>query len=45
MEGLENADLCISGRSTHPGAAAYVNFLRSPSAKLASEKQGFIVLQ
>jgi molybdate transport system substrate-binding protein len=31
--------------STHPDAAAYIGFLKSPSAKPAFEKQGFVVLQ
>jgi molybdate transport system substrate-binding protein len=34
----------VTMASTHPDAAAYVGFLKSPPAKLAFEKQGFVVL-
>jgi molybdate transport system substrate-binding protein len=34
----------VTMASTHPDAAAYVGFLKSPPAKPAFEKQGFVVL-
>jgi molybdate transport system substrate-binding protein len=37
--------LAVTTASTHPGAAAYIGFLKSPAAKPAFEKQGFVVLQ
>jgi molybdate transport system substrate-binding protein len=37
--------IAVTTASTNPGAAAYVGFLKSPAAKPAFEKQGFVVLQ
>jgi molybdate transport system substrate-binding protein len=37
--------LAVTATSTSPEAAAYVQFLKSPAAKPAFEKQGFVVLQ
>jgi len=37
--------IAVTSASTHPDAAAYIGFLKSPSAKPAFEKQGFVVLQ
>jgi molybdate transport system substrate-binding protein len=37
--------IAVTMASTHPDAAAYIGFLKSPSAKPAFEKQGFVVLQ
>jgi molybdate transport system substrate-binding protein len=37
--------IAVTSASTHPDAAAYVGFLKSPAAKPAFEKQGFVVLQ
>jgi molybdate transport system substrate-binding protein len=37
--------IAVTAVSTNPGAAAYVSFLKSPSAKPAFEKQGFVVLR
>jgi molybdate transport system substrate-binding protein len=37
--------IAVTATSTNPGAAAYVGFLKSPAAKPAFEKQGFVVLQ
>jgi molybdate transport system substrate-binding protein len=37
--------LAITATSANPGAAAYVHFLKSPAARPAFEKQGFVVLQ
>jgi molybdate transport system substrate-binding protein len=37
--------IAVTTASTHPGAAVYVGFLKSPAAKPAFEKQGFVVLQ
>ena len=37
--------IAVTTASTHPGVAAYVGFLKSPVAKPAFEKQGFVVLQ
>jgi molybdate transport system substrate-binding protein len=37
--------IAVTSASTNPGAAAYVGFLKSPAAKPAFEKQGFVVLQ
>lgn len=36
--------IAILARSTHPGAARYVDVLRSPAARPAFEKQGFTIL-
>ena len=36
--------IAVTSASTNPGAAAYVGFLKSPAAKPAFEKQGFVVL-
>jgi molybdate transport system substrate-binding protein len=37
--------IAIIATSTNPAAAAYIGFLKSPAAKPAFEKQGFVVLQ
>jgi molybdate transport system substrate-binding protein len=37
--------IAVTTASANPDAAAYVGFLKSPSAKPAFEKQGFVVLQ
>jgi len=37
--------IAVTTASTNPGAAAYIGFLKSPAAKPAFEKQGFVVLQ
>jgi len=37
--------IAVTTASTNPGAAAYVGFLKSPAAKPAFEKQGFVFLQ
>jgi molybdate transport system substrate-binding protein len=37
--------IAVTAASTNPDAAAYVGFLKSPAAKPAFEKQGFVVLQ
>jgi molybdate transport system substrate-binding protein len=37
--------IAVTMASAHPGAAAYVGFLKSPAAKPAFEKQGFVMLQ
>jgi molybdate transport system substrate-binding protein len=37
--------IAVTSASTNPGAAAYIGFLKSPAAKPAFEKQGFVVLQ
>src|SRR3984893_3548348 len=37
--------IAVTSGSTNAGAAAYIGFLKSPSAKPAFEKQGFVVLQ
>ncbi len=37
--------IAVTMTSTNPGAAAYIAFLKSPAAKPAFEKQGFVVLQ
>jgi molybdate transport system substrate-binding protein len=37
--------IAVTSVSTHPDAADYMGFLKSPSAKPAFEKQGFVVLQ
>jgi molybdate transport system substrate-binding protein len=37
--------IAATAASTNPGVAAYIGFLRSPAAKPAFEKQGFVVLQ
>jgi molybdate transport system substrate-binding protein len=37
--------VAVTTASTNPGAAAYIGFLKSPSAKPAFEIQGFVVLQ
>lgn len=37
--------IAVTAASTNPGAAAYIGFLKSPSARPAFEKQGFVVLQ
>jgi molybdate transport system substrate-binding protein len=37
--------IAVTMASTHPDAAGYVGFLKSPSAKPAFEKQGFVVLR
>jgi molybdate transport system substrate-binding protein len=37
--------IAVITASTNPGAAAYVGFLKSPAARPAFEKQGFVVLQ
>jgi molybdate transport system substrate-binding protein len=37
--------IAVTTASTNAGAAAYVGFLKSPAAKSAFEKQGFVVLQ
>jgi ABC-type molybdate transport system substrate-binding protein len=37
--------MAVTAISTDPDAGAYVNFLKSPTAKPAFEKQGFAVLQ
>jgi molybdate transport system substrate-binding protein len=37
--------IAVTTASTHPGAAAYVGFLKSAAAKPVFEKQGFVVLQ
>jgi len=37
--------IAVTSASTHPDVAAYIGFLKSPSAKPAFEKQGFVVLQ
>jgi molybdate transport system substrate-binding protein len=37
--------IAVTTASTHPGAAAYIGFLKSPAAKPAFETQGFVVLQ
>jgi molybdate transport system substrate-binding protein len=37
--------IAVTMASTNPDAAAYLGFLKSPSAKPAFEKQGFVVLQ
>jgi molybdate transport system substrate-binding protein len=37
--------MAVTSASTHPGATAYAGFLKSPAAKPAFEKQGFVVLQ
>ena len=37
--------MAVTMASIHPGATAYAGFLKSPAAKPAFEKQGFVVLQ
>jgi molybdate transport system substrate-binding protein len=37
--------MAVTMASTHPSATAYAGFLKSPAAKPAFEKQGFVVLQ
>jgi molybdate transport system substrate-binding protein len=37
--------IAVTTASTHPAASVYIGFLKSPSAKPAFEKQGFVVLQ
>jgi molybdate transport system substrate-binding protein len=37
--------IAVTMSSVHPGVAAYVGFLKSPTAKPAFEKQGFVMLQ
>jgi molybdate transport system substrate-binding protein len=37
--------VAVTASSTHTGTAAYINFLKSPSARPAFENQGFVVLQ
>jgi molybdate transport system substrate-binding protein len=37
--------IAVTTASTNPDAAAYIGFLKSPAAKPAFEKQGFVVLQ
>jgi molybdate transport system substrate-binding protein len=37
--------IAVTAASTNSGAAAYLGFLKSPAAKPAFEKQGFVVLQ
>jgi molybdate transport system substrate-binding protein len=37
--------IAVTSASINPGAAAYVGFLKSPAAKPAFEKQGFVLLQ
>ena len=37
--------IAVTTGSTNPGADAYVGFLKSPAARPAFEKQGFVVLQ
>jgi len=37
--------IAVTTASTHPAAAAYIGFLKSPAAKPAFEIQGFVVLQ
>jgi molybdate transport system substrate-binding protein len=37
--------IAVTSASTNPGAAAYIGFLKSPAAKPAFEKQGFVLLQ
>ena len=37
--------IAVTSASTNPDAAAYVGFLKSPTARSAFEKQGFVVLQ
>jgi len=36
--------IAVTSTSTHPETAAYIAFLKSPAAKPALEKQGFVVL-
>jgi molybdate transport system substrate-binding protein len=37
--------IAVTATSNNPGTTAYVNFLKSPAAKPAFEKQGFVLLQ
>jgi molybdate transport system substrate-binding protein len=37
--------VAVTTASTNPAAGAYVNYLKSPAARPAFEKQGFVVLQ
>jgi molybdate transport system substrate-binding protein len=37
--------IAVTSASTNPDAAAYVGFLKSPAARPAFEKQGFVVLR
>jgi molybdate transport system substrate-binding protein len=37
--------VAVTTASTNPDAGAYVNYLKSPAARPAFEKQGFVVLQ
>jgi molybdate transport system substrate-binding protein len=37
--------IAVTTASTNPDTAAYIGFLKSPAAKPAFEKQGFVVLQ
>jgi len=37
--------IAVTSTSINPGAAAYIGFLKSPAAKPAFEKQGFVLLQ
>jgi molybdate transport system substrate-binding protein len=37
--------IAMTMASSNPGAAAYIGFLKSPVARPAFEKQGFVVLQ
>jgi len=37
--------IAVTAASTNAGAAAYIGFLKSPAAKPAFEKQGFVTLQ
>jgi molybdate transport system substrate-binding protein len=36
--------IAVTSTSTNPGTAAYISFLKSPAAKPAFEKQGFVLL-
>ena len=36
--------IAVTAASTNPGTAAYIAFLKSPAAKPAFEKQGFVLL-
>ena len=37
--------LAVTATSTNPEVGAYIQFLKSPAAKPAFEKQGFVLLQ
>ena len=37
--------IAVTTTSINPDAAAYIGFLKSPAARSAFEKQGFVVLQ